>query len=237
MHAVKVEQFEGPLDVLLSLIQEEKLDITAVSLASIADQYLERLAQGTDHLRAGELADFLVVAAKLLFIKSKLLLPYLTQEDEQEIEDLARQLKIYQEFLSASRVLQKIVGQHRITFQRPFSLARAGEENLFLPPKKLTLQTLRDAFYALVTKSEPEKPSITISFDAGVTVQEKMIFLKDLVARKPLSFLGVLRDSKSKTEIIVSFLALLELVKQRIFVVAQEGLFGDIIIRPFAKDL
>ncbi len=231
MHAVKVEQFEGPLDVLLSLIQEEKLDITAVSLASVTDQYIERLASVTNHLRAGELADFLVVAAKLLFIKSKLLLPYLTQEDEQEIQDLATQLKIYQEFLGASKALQKILSQKRVTFPRPFSLSSGGEENLFLPPKKLTLQALRDAFHILVTKVELEKPGIKISFDAGVTVQEKIIFLKDLATRKPFSFLNVLRQSKSKTEIIVSFLALLELVKQRIFVVAQDVPFGDIMIK------
>ncbi len=230
MLAVKVEQFEGPLDVLLSLIQEEKLDITTVSLASVADQYLGRLGSFAESLRANELADFLVVAAKLLFIKSKLLLPYLTQEDEQEIHDLAQQLKIYKEFLTASKNLQRILSEHRISHTRPFSLNAGSEEHLFFPPKKLNKNTLRDAFHTLITKAEIQKPSVKITFDAGVTVQEKIAFLRELAVSEPLSFLTLLRDSKSITEIIVSFLALLELVKQRQFLVTQHALFEDIII-------
>lgn len=231
MFVVKVEQFEGPLDVLLSLIVDQKLDITAVSLASVADQYLERMSGSAAALRADELADFLVVGAKLLYIKSKLLLPFLTHEDEQEIEELARQLKIYQEFQVASKVLQKILNQHRVSYVRPFSLGKGSEEKLFLPPKKLSLLALRQAFHTLTLLRKPEPPTISISFDAGITLQERIVFLKNLIRHERFSFLGVLRNAPSKTEIIVSFLALLELVKQQVFCISQQGMFGDIIIK------
>lgn len=231
MLAVKVEQFEGPLDILLQLIEEEKLDITTMSLASVTDQYLTRLASIADHLRASELADFLVIAAKLIYIKSKLLLPYLTQEDEQEIEELTQQLKIYQEFHRASKVLQRLLGEHHTTFSRPFSFDR--EQVMFLPPKKLTAPMIREVFANLLMREEktPEPPRMTISFDSGISLQERISFLKDLaMSKRALSFLQILRDAKSKTEIIVNFLAILELVKQRFLTVSQESLFEDIVL-------
>ncbi len=230
MLAVKVEQFEGPLDVLLQLIEEEKLDVTTLSLANVADQYLTHLALIADHLRASEIADFLVVAAKLIYIKSKLLLPFLTQEDEQEIEELTQQLKIYQEFHRASKVLQKLLSEGRTTFSRPFSFDR--EQVMFLPPKRLIASTIREAFVHLLMREEKivQVPRMTISFDPGISLQEKIALLKSLaLSERALSFLQLVRDAKSKTEIIVNFLAILELVKQRFLVVSQESLFQDIL--------
>lgn len=230
MLAVKVEQFEGPLDVLLELIETEKLDITAVSLATVTDQYLECIAQLSDHIRASELADFLVVAAKLIYIKSKLLLPYLTKEDEAEIEDLKNQLKIYQEYHRAAKQLQEILAQNRVAYLRPFSFER--DKQMFLPPKKVKQDTLREAFVALLRQTEIEKPPVRITFDPGITIQEKMALFKEMAQqRTSLSFLRALANARSRTEIIVSFLAVLELVKQRWIEVAQPELFGDIIIK------
>ncbi len=231
MLAVKVEQFEGPLDILLQLIEEEKLDITTLSLANVADQYLTCLASIADHLRASELADFLVVAAKLIYIKSKLLLPYLTQEDEQEIEELTQQLKIYQEFHRASKGLQALLNEHHATFPRPFSFDH--KQVMLLPPKRLTAPTIREAFANLLMREEKvaHVPRMTISFDPGISLQERISFLKDLaMSQRALSFLQILRSAKSKTEIIVNFLAILELVKQRFLVVSQESLFQDIVL-------
>lgn len=230
MLAVKVEQFEGPLDVLLELIEAEKLDITALSLASVTDQYLERIAQLADHIRASELADFLVIAAKLIYIKSKFLLPYLTKEDEAEIEDLKNQLKIYQEYHRAAKQLEEILGQNRVAYFRPFSLER--DKQMFLPPKKVKPETLHQAFTSLLRHTDTEKPPVRIHFDPGITIQEKMALLKDMAQHgSSLSFLHTLSNARSRTEIIVSFLAVLELVKQRWIEVAQPELFGDILIK------
>src|SRR3989344_609317 len=104
----KLEKFEGPLDLLLQLIEDQKLDITEVSLSKVADQFLEYL-KNTTSLNPEEMADFLVVAAKLLVIKSKALLPDLNIADDADSSTLERQLKIYKEFLEASKVIRQIL--------------------------------------------------------------------------------------------------------------------------------
>ena len=96
---IKIDKFQGPLGLLLQLIEKEELDITEVSLAKISDQYIDSI-KNTKNIDPGETADFLVIAAKLLFIKSKALLPYLYPEEEnEEIEELESQLRMYKEFL------------------------------------------------------------------------------------------------------------------------------------------
>ena len=102
-YTIKIQKFEGPLDLLLQLIEQEELDITEISLAHITEQYLEYLAT-IEELYPDELADFLVVATKLLLIKSHMLLPELTLEDEDE-ESLTRQLQLYKKYVEAARRL------------------------------------------------------------------------------------------------------------------------------------
>ena len=103
MYNIKIEQFEGPLDLLLQLTEQEKLDITRVSLAQIADQYLQYISQA-ENITLQNLADFLSVASKLILIKSKALLPLLefSPEEEEEIKDLEHQLAEYKKFKEAA---------------------------------------------------------------------------------------------------------------------------------------
>ena len=99
MHKVKVDQFEGPLDLLLQLIEENKLEITKVSLAAVTEQYIQVLNQAAkEQVKASDLADFLVIAARLLLIKSRALLPFLEWGQDDEGEELTKQLKIYKEY-------------------------------------------------------------------------------------------------------------------------------------------
>ena len=116
MHEVKLEQFTGPLGLLLRLIEKEELDITELSLAKIADNYVDYI-QANKNIPDEELADFLVLAARLLYIKSKALLPYLVFDDPEDNEDdLERQLKMYQEFVTASEVLAVLIGRKKFLF-------------------------------------------------------------------------------------------------------------------------
>ena len=112
---IKLEQFEGPLDLLLQLTEQEKLDITRVSLAQIADQYLEYISNAKN-ITLAHLADFLSVASKLILIKSKALLPLLqfTEEEEEEIKDLEHQLAEYKKFKEAAQKLNDV-------FHSPFT--------------------------------------------------------------------------------------------------------------------
>src|SRR3989344_4119781 len=95
-YTFKLEEFEGPLELLLKLIEDEKLDITTISLAKVSDQYLAYI-KNEEELPSEEVADFLVVAAKLIYVKSKYLLPAL-QLEEEDGEDLEQQLKIFREY-------------------------------------------------------------------------------------------------------------------------------------------
>ena len=103
---IKIENFEGPLDLLLQLIEREELDITTVSLLDVADQYINYLSKIEDK-KPEMLADFLLIAAKLLYIKSRALLPELETDSDEDSMDLARQLKMYKKFVEASKILSK----------------------------------------------------------------------------------------------------------------------------------
>ena len=114
---IKINSFEGPLGLLLQLIEKEEMDITQVSLAKIADQYIEYINEA-DNINPEEMADFLVVATRLLLIKSKALLPFLYPEEEEEIKDLEFQLKMYKEFLEAMKKIEALIGRKRFMFPR-----------------------------------------------------------------------------------------------------------------------
>ena len=114
----KLEQFEGPLDLLLQLIEDQKLEITNISLAQVTDQYIQYLNHAHD-LRPEDLADFLVVAAKLLYLKSRALLPALRlDEEEADAGELEKQLKIYKEYLDASKKIEQMIKAGHFAFAR-----------------------------------------------------------------------------------------------------------------------
>jgi len=118
---INTEQFNGPLDLLVQMINDEKLDIAEVSLGKIADQFVNYIKNSPD-ISTEEVADFLAVAAKLLLIKSKTLLPYLIRdEDEEEIQDFANQLKIYKDFLDASRQIEEMLEEKKFMYAREFN--------------------------------------------------------------------------------------------------------------------
>lgn len=228
MHKVKLEAFEGPLALLLKLIEDEELDITQISLARVTDQYLEYLNQLSDR-NPEELADFLVIATKLLLIKSQLLLPTLSIEDENESRDLAEQLKIYKEFLEASRQIQKIINQKKFLFCRPRVLS---EISVFSPPQKIAHETLKNVFLKVLGQIEPIVKLPEEEIKRVITLEEKIAQIQNLIFNKlSVNFKEVIASVQSKTEIIVSFLALLELAKQRQIKIYQENIFKEIIIK------
>lgn len=134
---IKIEKFQGPLNLLLQLIEKEEMDIAEVSLAKIADQYIEYI-KITDKISPDDMADFLVVAARLLLIKSKALLPYLCAgEEEEEIKELENQLKMYKEFLEAAKGVDFLLGKKKFMFGREFNRKLIlNNLNFFSPPRK-----------------------------------------------------------------------------------------------------
>jgi len=227
---IKTEEFQGPLTVLLNLIQEEKLDITRISLAKIADQYTEHI-QNIPQINPVDLSDFLVVAAKLLLIKSKALLPYLYTEEEDEIRDFEEHLKMYQEFLRASEKIKEILEARRFMFTRVFD-KRSLIQAKFSPPAGVSKDILADVFLNFLKKIEPEKEKLEEEvIERKISLEEKIMEIQSKLLKSiKISFNKIIHNIKSKNEIVVSFLAVLELAKQRQVSLEQKGLFEELLI-------
>lgn len=228
VYKIKLEQFEGPLDLLLQLIEQEELDIAQVSLAKVTDQYLEYLNQSTE-ISTDELADFLVVAAKLLLIKSRTLLPELGGFDE-EGTDLEQQLRIYREFYEASKLLHKKILEKRFSFPRERMVVNV--EQVFNPPKSLTTERMKLLFREVLRGIESIVSLPREVIIKTISIRERIANIQEMISREAtLSFERLLETTKNKTEIIVTFLALLELIKQRTIAVVQDNIFDDIVVK------
>lgn len=226
-YKIKLEKFEGPLDLLLQLIEQQEMDITQVALAKVTEQYLQYLNQTPD-IPTDELADFLVVAAKLLLIKSRILLPELFTE-EQEGTELEKQLKIYQEYYEASKILHKIILKKRFSFAREKMAVHI--ERVFNPPRTLTTVKMNELFLGVLHEIEPLVTLPREVMIKTISIQQIIQNIKDMITQKAtLSFENILTTARNKTEIIVTFLALLELVKQRTVAVVQENVFDEIVV-------
>ncbi len=238
-YQVQLSMYEGPMDLLLHLIEREELDITKVALAQVTDQYLAYLAI-LKQVEAEFLTDFLVMAAKLLLIKSQALLPKpppsLEDEEEEDVGDqLARQLRVYKQFKTVAEMLRQRETDGLRNYIR-----------VALPPKlepKLTLGdvTLDDLIAAVRQALEVRPPDPAVSEVVSpmtVTIGEQMTLIRtELTRRSQINFQGLLSRAANRVEIIVTFLAVLELIKQYVVEVQQDSLFGDIIISQHKTDL
>ncbi len=232
MQQVKLHQFEGPLDLLLSLIQEQKLNITELALSEVTEQFLSYV-KDLENVDATALADYLSIAAKLLVIKSKAILPSLEVEnlEEETGEDLAQRLILYQQFKETAKWLKSQDAKRKQSFIRTLVFS---ERISFLPDPELTPPDLQKAAGGIVQilKELDNLPKAQIR--EAISIQDKIKELQVLLSDKIETNLNdLLKTAKSKPEVIITFLALLELTKQRLLSVEQEDLFTDITIRKY----
>ena len=226
-YRVEQEVFEGPLDLLLYLIKKEELDICDVSISRITDEYLEYIHLMRD-LDLEVVGEFLVVAATLMQIKSRALLPdeEVTEEEEEDLaEALIQQLAEYKKYKEAAGDL----GQRELHQQNIFSRP-PGEEKLDSEGEILLDVGLFDLIGALSSVLErlKEGPVTEIVRDE-TTVSEKVEFILGLLMKeKKVNFTSAFATARSKVEAIVTFLALLELIKVQKVRVKQAGQFGEI---------
>lgn len=235
---LRLEKFEGPLSLLLKLIEAEELDITQVSLAKVADEYISYIKER--EINPEEMAEFLVVAAKLLLIKSKALLPYLQPEEEDEIEEFTEQIKMYQEYLAATKEIQVLIGEKRFMFERKFNRkALIASTKLFAPPKDYSKDMARTIFEEIIDRLRPfEQKLEEKTIEAKVTIEEKIFSITEGLIRKArVRFAEVIKENNNKTEVVVAFLAMLELVRMRQIGVEQTELFGDIDMFKVAREI
>lgn len=244
MYKVSTQQFSGPIEKLLELIEEKKLEITQVNLALVTDDFLKYLEilknkklilkneenaiseNSDEELRL--LADFLVVASRLMLIKSKSLLPSLelTAEEERDIHDLEKRLLLYKQFKPAMVLLKNLYEQKNCSFSRPLFL---GRPSIFYPSKEATAENLYKSMRGLMSSLEQlsiEFQTIEISL---IRLEEKIEEIIKKIESGIENFGGLIKE-KSKKEIVVMFLALLHLLKEQRVRVNQKERFSEIMI-------
>ena len=226
-YKVKLDVFEGPLDLLLYLIKKNEIDIYDIPIAAITEQYLEylELMRMLDLNIAGE---FLVIAATLIHIKSKMLLPpdekdHLPEEEEDPREELVRRLVEYKKFKEVAGILQDLEGQRKKMFTRDIPFEVEPGEVFF----EASLFDLIAAF-TRVLKDVPKEMFQEIIKDE-FTVEQKVHDLLHMLVKSPaMSLFDLFKNAKNKPEIIATFLAVLELIRLKEIIVVQKQNFSDI---------
>jgi segregation and condensation protein A len=244
-HHVKLEVFEGPLDLLLTLIQRRSLDVTTVALAQVTEQYLAYLAT-LEEIDPGALAEFCRVAATLIVIKSRALLPAASggpeEEEDADAEELAERLRAYRRFRGAADRL----GSREKSGLRAFVRVAPPPD---LPPRvepgDVSAADLAAALRATLAESERRAPEPEVEVPGvrphPVRLSTRLAAIRRLLDdRRRVSFREVLTgDRRDREFIIVSFLAVLELLRRRYVRCLQEELFGEIVLelRPEVEHL
>lgn len=225
----KLENFEGPLDLLLHLIKDAKLDIVTVKLADITEQYLEYM-QDLDSIDMDRASEFITVAATLLEIKSKHLLPVEVEETEDEEDSetlLLRRLKEYELFKQTGQRLREIEDINKL-----YRAPGKETEKVKIVIKDMVLDKLLDAFAALLSRQKArgqDKPEPKKIVKDRFTVAEKVVSIRDYTRQhKRFPFEELFSNDMTKSEMINVFLALLELLKLQTLRVEQSNVFGQI---------
>jgi segregation and condensation protein A len=226
-YTVTTPVYAGPLDLLLQLIEHAELDITSVALAQVTDQYLAYIHQM--QVPADEISAFLVMAAKLLQIKSEALLPRppVREPGEEDLgEELARQLQIYKRFKELANWLDGRVEQHQRTYLRVAPpLKIEGRLDL----SDITLADLLAAAESIFSEEADKQALGTVISAPRITIREKISLIAERLGQNPnTSFSSLLGQKPTRLEVVVTFLALLELVKRYRVAARQAGLFTDI---------
>jgi segregation and condensation protein A len=231
-YRVQLPVFEGPLDLLLHLIEREELDITRVSLALVTDQYLAYLA-ALEEMQVEDLTDFVVVAARLLLIKSQALLPRpptpVPHAHEDAGDELLRQLLAYKRYKQAAEELWERHFQGKRSYVRvaPRPTLEPGIEHLEAVPLEALLAAARKVLRA----RPPASPVNGVVPTISVTIDAQISRITHRLARQAqVSFSALLTMAYSRQEVIVTLMAVLELIKRQRIQVQQERMFGEITI-------
>ena len=231
--SIKTDTYEGPFEVLLDLIEARKLLVNEFTLADITEDFIQHV-RAQESFPVEETASFIHIAATLLLIKSKSLIPDLILSDDEnaDVADLQRRLAAYEKVREAARELTRLFGK---TMMVPAG-ARIPEP-VFSPARDLSTATLAEALARVLAAREVVEALPEARVKPLISIEEMMDQLaKRVQSAMTLSFKDFAGNTKEKIEVIVSFLALLELVKQGAVAAEQYGTYGDIRISHTAAD-
>lgn len=237
-YQVQLDVFSGPLDLLLHLIEQEQLDITAVSLAKVTDQYLAYL-QLVQERRADDLAEFVAIAARLLLIKSRALLPQppVEEEGEEDVgEDLVRQLREYRRIKQIASALRERDEAGLHMYLRTVPTARVLNLEPHLDLGDTTLTDMMEALRGLLLEETEAEDEFAVE-PYEVTISQRIDYIQGLLReREQVHFHDLIHGHASRLELIVTLLAVLELIRSRDITVRQERLFGPIVISALDRE-
>lgn len=237
-YQIDLPAFSGPLDLLLHLIERQELDITAISLVTVTEQYLLQIERLKEN-RLEQLIDFLVVAARLVLIKSRALLPQTPvviegEEEEDPAEALIRQLRQYKQFKQAANWFQEREEQGLRTYLR---IAPPPRLEGRLDLSGVSVDTLLNAVQEALARIESREDSVTIVQPRRITIEGQINKLRyRLKNGRSLSFRDLLSSNTSRVEVSISLLAVLELIKQREITAFQPDMFGPIELKALAHN-
>lgn len=229
--ALKLPVYEGPLEKLLELIEERTLDVSQLSLAAVTDEFITYL-EGLADVPPALLADFIVVASRLILIKSKSLLPSLalTEEEERDIEDLESRLRLYKQLKGTQKYVAESWGGEARALGRAYFMEFTAPA-VFYPGRNTTVPNLEAALrsiYESLKKLHLETETIT---EQVVSLEERMREIVKRMEALAETSLAALSEGRPRAEVIVAFLAILHLAKEQLVRLEQGTHFSDIIIR------
>ncbi len=233
-YQVRTPAFEGPFALLVELIERKKLLVNDLSLSQVTDDFIQHVRSQAE-FPIDDAADFIQVAATLLLIKSKSLIPdlELSQEEETDIDELKRRLEAYEKTREVAKTLARLFGRDVLV-----SAGERAPEPMFAPSKDLEKGALAAALREALMELAKEEKLPEARVRPMVTIEEMMDRLMDRVQKAlNMSFSEFSSGAKEKVEVIVSFLALLELVKQGAVDVLQHETFSDIRITNTSAEL
>jgi len=224
-YLVKTHSFEGPLDTLLALIEKRKLFINDISLAQVADDYIAYV-KSLENFPIADSAHFILIASTLVLIKSKSLLPSLslTEEEESNIHDLEDRLKEYQKYKTLSVHLRERFGIHTEYLRLPVK----DKVIVFAPDKNMTVSKINEAILNIISQIPKKEIMPKTVVQKVISLEEMMGNLSERITKTLKMSFKDFTSKKEKVHVIVSFLAMLELVKQGIINVRQDKDFHDI---------
>lgn len=229
VYELEMESYRGPLEKLLELVEEKKLEVTAVNLAEVTADFLAYLNKLEEEKRdRGLIADFLAVASKLVLIKSKVLLPSLplSEEEEGDIKNLEARLRLYRELKRTQAHIK--AGWHEVPAMREREFLMSASA-IFYPPKGVDANALRASVGKIFGEFEKLlRPVETVKREI-VNLKTKIGEVLARITEHAASF-KALRNGASRSEVVVLFLAILHLIKEQLVDAEQDGGFGDILI-------
>lgn len=228
-----IEEFSGPLDLLLHLVKESKMDILNIEIEKITEQYLEYLDK-MEEMNLEVTSEYLVMASELMYIKSKMLLPKREKEENEEEEEDPREELInrlleyeaYKEITKTLKEKEEIRGE--IYTKAPEDIKEYIDNEVNITGE-LSVDDLVDAFKKFLVRKKEEKPILTKVTEKEITVSERRKRIKDILhTKKRVSFFEFFEDF-SKEYVVATFLAILEMAKEKELIISQEKAFDDII--------